>query len=168
LGSFLKAVVGISLLGFAAFYGARYLSGGMGGYTPSDQVLNAAEISKNPYRFKGMSGVMNANRLRFSNMAGDQTAIYDNVLSYSSDQLAVHVDNNEPPSTGRWWRIYVDGTMNGTNGFGAPITIGEVRFEGYADPSPQPVAIPVLPPPAQPAATPEEQTPAPIERQPPQ
>lgn len=191
--SFLKAVVAISLLAVVAFYGSRFLSKAIsGGYSPSDDVLNAAEISKNPYKFKGMSGIMNPSTIRFSNMAGEQTAIYESAFIYSSDQLAVEMPDNEPPSTNRWWRVYVEGTMDGTNGFGAPVTIGEVRFEGYAEPPPQPVTDPNPVPAVQPAIPqPEpynlstspsdgpsqsrdesspsgEQPPAPIVRQPPE
>jgi len=175
MGTFLKVFGGISFLVVAVIVGMMLWPHAVPGYTPSDNVLSAAEISKNPYKFKGMSGIMNPGWMHFSHMAGDQIAIYDASFIYSDDQLAVTMDDNDPPSTNRRWRVYVEGADDFTNELGASVRIGEVRFEGYADPPPQPI---YTPPPVQPQPEPQPQPApapapdgtqpaAPIERQPP-
>jgi hypothetical protein len=191
MGTFLKVIGGVSLLVVAAIIYVTFFSKSASGYTPSDTVLSANEIAKNPYKYKGMSGIMNPSMMHFSNMAGDETAVYDMNFVFSADQLSVTMDNNDPPSTNRWWKVYVEGASDFTNRLGATVTIGEVRFEGYADPPPQaqppymqPTYIaPPVPPQDQPAPQPQPapatttepdqtspdgtQPAAPIERKPP-
>jgi hypothetical protein len=181
---FLKVFGGISLLVVVVIVGMMLLPQATIGYSPSNNVLNYAEISKNPYKFKGMSGIMNPVLIRFDHMAGDQTAIYESRFIYASDQLAVTMDDNDPPRTDRWWRVYVEGPDDFTNGLGASIEVGEVKFEGYADPPPEAIPPPLpVQPQAQSESAPEPvqeptiqinqtspdgtQPPAPIVRQPP-
>jgi protein TonB len=137
MGTFLKIFGGFSLLAAIVIVGVLFFTSSPSGYKPSNDVLSAAEIAENPYKFKGMSGIMNPGLLWFPHMAGDQTAVY--TVAVYKDQLAVTMDANDPPKTNRWWRVYVEGADDFTNGFGASVKIGEVRFEGYTDPPPQPV-----------------------------
>ena len=139
MGTFLKVFGGISFLVVAVVIGVVFLSPAASRYMPSDTVLEANQIARNPYKFKGMSGIMAPGEMHFSHMAGDQIAVYDMNFIYNDDQLAVVVDNNDPPKTNDlWWRVYVEGADDFTNGLGASVQVAEVHFEGYTDPPPQP------------------------------
>jgi len=194
MGTFLKVIGSICLLVVAVIVGMMIFSDSDFGYSPSNEILPAAGIAQNPYKYEGKSGIVDG-PLFFHNMAGDNEAIYDVVAAPFGTQLAVRLKDNDAPRMLSRIRVYVEGTDDFTNGFGATVKIGEVRFEGYADPLPQPVPAqsPVQPdfdhfakppvtqpeppaqsqPPAAPTIEPDQtspdgtQPPAPIVRQPP-
>jgi hypothetical protein len=116
MSTFLKVFGGISLLAVAVVVILMFLPQALGEYSPSDRVLDANGVARNPYKFKGSSGITNPGGMHFSNMAGDQTAVYDMNFVYNADQLAVVVEDNEPQHTNRWWRVYVEGADDFTNG----------------------------------------------------
>ena len=192
MGTFLK----VCLLVAVVIVGVMLLSHSeSGGYSPSEQRLDPIEISKNPYKFQGQSGVLLDTPylgMTFVNMLDEHTAAYKvNVGAlFSTDEIAVNLEDSNPPDPARPWRVYVEGPTDVTNGFGASEKIGTVRFEGYYDPPPPPIQPAATPlpqptevqpePPAQPQASPDanetptpppqepgQQPPAPIVRQPP-
>lgn len=130
------------------------------GYHPSDDLMNPYDLSKNPYKYKGKSGILDTlhvtligpngtglklpypgGGLRFEKMIDEHTATYA-VLAGDQDvlpdgEIAVELDNSDPPKPTVPWRIYVIGPMDGVNGFGQDIKVSEVKFEGYyAQPTP--------------------------------
>jgi hypothetical protein len=132
-----------------------------GSYHESDEVLYPYDLSKNPYQWKGHSGILdtlhvpmvmeNGTRmgqvsypggcLKFSKMLDEHTAIYDVLVGNQSvlpeGVLAVIVPNSEPPNSARPWRVLVEGPIDAVNGLGQTITLTSIRFESYYTPSPQ-------------------------------
>jgi hypothetical protein len=124
-------------------------------YHESDELLEPYKLAKNPYQWRGHSGVLVTRMpvidptgfvgyvplpgLKFDKMISEHIAIYDVIVTNeeSGDQLAVILSNSEPPKIGQAWRILVEGPLNGTSGLGAPLTITAVRFEGFYEPPPR-------------------------------
>jgi hypothetical protein len=210
MGSFLKALLVLAILAGLVVAGLVFLGGGAishldsAAYRPSDELLFPSEISKNPYKYEGRSGILDTmnvlilmggrktrvpypgGSLVFVNMLDEHTAVFDVRISgqfgeESSNQIAVKLEDSNPPEPMRPWRVYVEGPIDATNGLGATVSLASVRFEGYADPPVRPVTteVPETPsresaPNTQPAtsdvdvpATQDAQPPAPIERRPP-
>jgi hypothetical protein len=163
----------------------------------SNEVLFPDQISKNPYRWKGHSGIFDtrvaiegpAGRflapipggcLKFERMIDEHTATFEVLVGGEEvrpdGEIAVILEDSNPPDPALPWRVFVEGPRNGVNGFGNSITVTTVRFEGYATiprpvmptpPAPPPKPVPA---PGQPPTVPlpeGTQPPAPIERQPP-
>jgi hypothetical protein len=177
---FLKAmVVGVGFVGFALVAGliiwaiADHFGWRSEGtpaqeaYGPSNEILYPDQLSKNPYRWKGHSGILDtriamegpAGRflfsypggcLKFERMIDEHTATFE-VLVGSEEimpdgEIAVILEDSEPPDPARPWRVFVEGPREGVNGLGNSITVSTVRFEGYAvipQPQPQQVAPPI-------------------------
>jgi hypothetical protein len=124
-------------------------------YYPSTEVIHPYELSRNPYRWKGRSGILDTANLLFDNklsqcmtmpypggglqferMLSEHTAIYS-VLTIerygvgSTGELEVILDDNTPPEAKRPWNVLVLGSDEGINGFGGPVQLAVVRFEGY-------------------------------------
>jgi hypothetical protein len=131
------------------------------GYHASNEVISPYEISRNPYKFKGRSGIIDTLRihyslgswgdfeahsawnlhcLRFEKMIDEHTAIYSllavgglNGSEVITDgEIAVILPDNDPPKLNRSWQVFVEGTMQAVNGLGNIITLTAVRFEGYS------------------------------------
>jgi len=129
-------------------------------YHESDEVLDPYDLSKNPYKWKDHSGILdnvevplvmsNGTRvgqvaypggcLKFEKMLDEHTAIYSVLVGEGSvvpdGEIAAILPNSDPPDSRRPWRVFVEGPMEAVNGFGSTITVGAVRFEGYYIPQP--------------------------------
>jgi hypothetical protein len=127
----------------------------------SNDVFDPNGLVKNPYQFKGHSGILNTNGtpvlmpngsplrgtlipfacMKFERMLDEHTAVYE-VQAYEDGvlmpqgELAVSVRDSVAPDPSRRWRILVEGPMEGWNGFGAKITVTAIRFDGYYVPPP--------------------------------
>ena len=126
------------------------------GYRPSNEVLYPYDISKNPYKFKGHSGILDMRGvplvlpdgrlvareagvgygLRFEKMINERTATYAvRIGGYDGaeedNEIAVALPDNDPPEPNRPWRIYVEGAEDFQNGLGATIQVAKIKFEGY-------------------------------------
>jgi|SRR5208283_3663785 len=148
-------------------------------YDPnSNDVLDPNDLVKNPYKWKGRSGVLDTVQLpimagngarmgfapypggcmKFNKMLDEHTAVYE-VMAYedgvvqSQGELAVILKDSDPPKSARPWRIFVEGPMGAVNSLDQAMTLTSVRFEGY-----------FVPPSSQPK--PEETTPAPATTKP--
>ena len=124
---------------------------------PHDEPLipiDLVTLSKNPFKYKGRSGVLDTSKLpiltpdgtlmgyttlapygslKLDKMLDEHTAIY-NIVNASLEpdgQIAVKLPNSDAPDSGRLWKISVEGQLEGTNAYGASITVSSVRFEGY-------------------------------------
>jgi hypothetical protein len=153
-------------------------------YKPSDEIIDVYKISKNPFILKGHSGILDTihiplvrsdgfrtpmslpgANLRFEKMLDEHTAVYAVVVvdeSITTDgEIAVYLPDSTPPESTRPWRVYVDGPLQATNGFGAPMQVTVVRFEGYYVPQSNPTTATVtVPPPASDSATAADTGPA--------
>jgi hypothetical protein len=146
------------------------------GYHQSNELISPYQLSKNPYQYKGHSGLLlttliqlvrsdglvgpqmpwPGGGMRFVKMLDEHTAIYS-VLTGQDDvspdtQIAVELPDSNPPTSTKLWRVYVEGADDFENGFGATIQVAKIKFEGYGSlPPPQPSPSeqkPSLPPPA--------------------
>jgi hypothetical protein len=118
---------------------------------PSNELIYPDELSKNPYRLKGHSGILDTTHvsirgakvepfafsfpgccMRFEKMIDEDTATYEVLAGGESGEIAVVLDDSDPPDPTRPWHIIVEGARDATNGFGAAISVSTVRFEGYA------------------------------------
>jgi len=139
------------------------------GFNPdSNESFTPYLLSKNPYKWKGHSGILNTQYttgiwpngnisqvagygVRFARMLDEQTAVYDVMtvnFSYLSSpfpngQIAVIVPNSTPPDPQKQWKVLVEGPVTGTNAFGATMNVTVVKFEGYYEP---PVPTPTTAP----------------------
>ena len=153
-------------------------------------IIDPQEIVANPYRLKGRYGVLDPAHvwirvddgslrrvsclgpcLHFEKMIDAHTATYE---IGSAGEIALSLEDSDPPDVTRPWHVYVEGSREGTNGFGATIHVATLRFDGYglmptqiSSPAPPPPAVPPTAAPAQDLSTRDEQDPAPIERVPP-
>ena len=178
LGAF---AIGLALLAWRGGQLADWADLAANPYHPSDEVLSPYAISKNPYSFKGRSGVLDTLHvplvtpfgqssvaigypgLQFEKMIDEQTATYSVLVGTEAvmpnGEIAVILPNNEPPDSSRLWRVYVIGTIEGVNGLGQTMNVPAVRFEGYyegplsASP-PQPTYSAPLPPRPEPSTPP--------------
>jgi hypothetical protein len=136
--------------------GDSQLSNDSEGYHVSNEIIRPYEISKNPYKMKGHSGILdtvyvpiimgNGTRvsqfaypgggLKFEKMIDEHTATYSVLVGEEGSvipdgEIAVILPDSNPPDSRRPWRVFVEGPMEGVNGFGAAIQVVTVRFEGY-------------------------------------
>jgi TonB family protein len=125
----------------------------------SDEVIEPIDISKNPYRLKGHSGILDNRRvpllvgdgttqyapypggnLRFSQMIDEHTATYQVLVGredvYPDGEIMVVLPDSTPPDNNKLWRVAVVGPTKVVNGLGNTIVVCEVRFLGYYDPPP--------------------------------
>lgn len=80
--------------------------------------------------------------LRFNKMLSEGVAIYDvlgqNARGSDPDLLGqiavIMAPRSQPPSLQQDWDVEPKGTIQGTNGFGASISIPVVKFWGYSNP----------------------------------
>lgn len=183
--SFLKTIVSVGffvvvLLAFVSYFGGRKDSGSTStlqvplegtaadttpAYHDSNEILFPYDLSKNPYKWKGRSGILDTvdlpiimgngaragnvgypgGSLKFERMIDEHTATYSVSVAEGSviteGEIAVILPNSDPPDSGRPWRVFVEGPMAGTNALGAQLTVVTVRFEGYYSPPPQPIKV---------------------------
>jgi hypothetical protein len=149
------------------------------GYHASNEIIRPYEISRNPYKLKGHSGILDTvnvpilmgaggvvvtsvrypgGGLKFEKMIDEHTATYSVLVieegsAIPNGEIAVILPNSDPPDSSRPWRVIVEGPMEGVNGFGAAIQVVTIRFEGYYVPLP----------PQQPVQAPQEPAPVPVE-----
>jgi hypothetical protein len=134
------------------------------GYNPeSAEVLLPYELSKNPYKWKGRSGILDTQRatyvmpngtaapmgiglgsIKFDKMLDEHTALYD-VMTVDNTlmpdgQIAVLLPDSDPPNLRKLWKVLVVGSLDGTNAFGSGVTVTEIKFEEYYTPPPKPAA----------------------------
>ena len=129
-------------------------------YRPSDQIFTPFELSKEIYRYKGQSGILDTltiymtdagtplgpekwghwpgGSLRLERMIDEHTAIYKILTlqdggTAQDGEIAVLLPDSNPPEPLRFWRVLVEGVLEGTNYMGATIQIPAVRFEGYVE-----------------------------------
>lgn len=134
-------------------------------YHESDEVMEPYKLSKNPYQWRGHSGILEMRMpviasngvfvsvvplagLKFRKMISEHIAVYEVMVSNeeSGDELAVILPNSEPPDVTRPWRILVDGPLEATTSMDTPLTITAVRFEGYYSTPKPPIADQQSPP----------------------
>ena len=132
------------------------------GYDPaSNEVFLPYELSKNPYKWKGQSGILDTlntayvmpngsaaqmglalGSIKFDKMLDEHTAIYDVMTIQDTltpdGQIAVILPDSDPPDLRRPWRVLVIGSLDGTNAFGGNVTVAAVKFEQYYTPLPKP------------------------------
>ena len=154
---FLKAIVVVgavallilSVLFFVGLLSKARPSNASAGYHESDEVISPYEISRNPYKFKGHSGILNGGSLKFEKMIEENTATYAVLAEEESvipeGEIAVILADSDPPDSGRPWRVFVEGPMDAVNGLGNKITVTAVRFEGYYLPTPKPAETATVP-----------------------
>jgi hypothetical protein len=154
------------------------------GYNPeSAEILLPYELSKNPYKWKGQSGILDTlntsfvmpngsvmqmgtgiGSIKFDKMLDEHTALYDVMtlddgITVPDGQLAVILPDSNPPNLRQAWRVLVEGSLDGTNAFGGALTVAAVKFEEYYTPSPKPIPSESALAPAAPVSTPsQEQT----------
>jgi ribosomal protein L40E len=157
------------------------------GFNPdSTESFTPYLLSKNPYRWKGHSGILDTQYtteiwpngnimllpgyggtgIHFAKMLDEHTATYDVMTvvvagsggsSYIPDgQIAVIVPNNTPPDPQKPWKVLVEGPATGTNAFGADLTVTTVKFEGYYEPPPPPPVPAPVPAPTTTPAAPAQ------------
>lgn len=158
----LAILIVAAVVGFAMFGDSNPFASDAG-YSPSDEVLNPAEISKNPYQWKGHSGILDTAHvfvhmpngqnvpipypgggLKFEKMIDEHVATYS-VMAAEEEvipdgEIAVELPDSTPPDPRQMWRVFVEGPMDAVNGLGTKIQVSEVKFEGYYTPPAQPVA----------------------------
>jgi hypothetical protein len=158
---------------------------------PSDEILLPAVVSKNPYKYRGHSGILNTrgfqttlpdgslgrtflgagNGFQFEKMLDEHTAIYVVRIAghdgpEEAGEIAVELPNSDPPEPNKLWRVVVTGTEDVMNGFGIPMKIAKLKFEGYYTPPPsKPASIPPIPlqaaqPPMHPSPPPKSSAPS--------
>jgi len=102
-------------------------------------VIQYANIGGTDPRVATQLGLM---ALRLNRMISAETALYDVMgvsADYSSDaemlgQLAVILpEGRKTLELDRYWEVEPLGVLQGTNGFGAPIQVPQVRFWRYSD-----------------------------------
>lgn len=136
-------------------------------YHDSNEILDPYDLSKNPYKWKDHSGILdtvevpvimgNGTRmgqvtypggcLKFSKMIDEHTAIYEVMVAHEDvgpdGEIAVLLADSDPPSSLRPWRVFIEGPMEALNGLGQSITLTAIRFEGYySPPPPEPAQAP--------------------------
>lgn len=167
------------------------------GYWPSNQIIYPYDISRNPYKYKGKSGILDTldvpllfamggkrvatpypgGSLEFENMIDEHTAVFGVRAAgqfgvEGSNKIAVELENSDPPEPIRPWRVYVEGSRDVETEDGETVTIGVVRFEGYAPLPDRPPPVRAPAPSSSPtnkgsdttSASDGTQPPAPIER----
>lgn len=81
--------------------------------------------------------------LLYQKMLDEHTALYEVREGFQGNsmfgQIAVVLENGDAPDPRRLWRVYVKGTMDLQNGFGATVVVPVVRFIEY---NPESVSIP--------------------------
>jgi hypothetical protein len=119
-------------------------------YHESSEMMEAYQLSKNAYQWRGHSGILDAHMplirsdgklegwlplpsLKFNKMISEHVAVFEvmNSGEESGDELAVVLPDSQPPDVTRPWNILVVGPLEGQSAGGAPITVTAVRFEGY-------------------------------------
>jgi len=154
-------------------------------YHPSDEVIYPYDISKNPYKLKGHSGILDTvhvfvgevghqfpmvfpgGGLKFERMLDEHTATYE-VLTAQREglvpdgEIAVILPDSNPPEPLRPWRVYVEGPMDAVNGMGASMQITTIRFEGYFIPPPKPAETTTTPDATRSASAPDTQSQQPV------
>jgi hypothetical protein len=144
------------------------------GYHESNEVISPYEISRNPYRLKGHSGILDTvnvpvlmgaggvvattvrfpgGGLKFEKMIDENTATYSVLVGEDGSvipdgEIAVVLPSSDPPDSSRPWRVFVEGPVEGVNAFGAAVRDVRVIFVGYYVPPQPPVQVPQLPTPA--------------------
>jgi TonB family protein len=139
------------------------------GYVLSNEVLDPWELRRNPFKWKGHSGILDTARismampdgqrahipypgggLHFDKMLDEHTASFDVIVggydAHEDGELIVLLEDSDPPNPLRPWRVYVEGPYEGVNALGGAVRDTAVRFEGYYEPPPEPVRV--QPPPA--------------------
>jgi hypothetical protein len=119
-------------------------------------LIGAYELTKNPFKMKGQYVILDTGHMpmlgyadtvratigmkgiRFKHMLDDGLAIYSVLAAVDSlsgdevEELAVELPDNNPPDVSRPWLVQVEGTRDGTNGYGATIQTATVKFIRYA------------------------------------
>jgi TonB family protein len=136
--------------------------------TASDGVIEPIDISKNPYRLRGHSGILDTRRvpllvgdgtiqyapypggnLRFSKMISERTAAYQVLVGredvYPDGEILVELPDSTPPDSNKLWRVTVIGPSEAVNGLGNTIVVCKVKFLSYYEPPPQPAPPPSVP-----------------------
>lgn len=138
-------------------------------YHESNDAIDPYELVKNPYKFKGHSGILdtldtpvlmdNGARmtsvaypggcLQFKKMLDEHTAIFEMMVYQEvlmpAGEIAVILPDSNPPNSLQKWRVLIDGPYEAVNGLGNQITLTAVRFEGYYTPPPKADAMPQPP-----------------------
>jgi hypothetical protein len=137
-------------------------------YHASDEIIEPYEVSKNPYRLKGHSGILDTTRvsmlmpsgdriptpypgggLRFEKMIDENTATYEVLVGgeevMPDGEIAVVLPDSNPPDSRRPWRVYVEEPKEAVNGLGTRIKVSTVRFEGYYTSPPKPAEVSPIP-----------------------
>lgn len=89
--------------------------------------------------------------LRLARMIDEHTAIYDmltlqrGIGPAPEGEIAVHLSDSDPPDPKRYWRVLVEGVLEGTNDMGATVQVPAVRFEGYYEEPAQKPSLPTGP-----------------------
>lgn len=133
-------------------------------YKVSNEVLDPWELSRNPFKWKGTSGILDTARismpmpngqrahipypgggLHFSKMLDEHTASYDVIVggydAHEDGELIILLSDSDPPNPLRPWRVYVEGPYEGVNAFGGAVRDTAVRFEGYYEPPVEPAKV---------------------------
>jgi hypothetical protein len=115
-------------------------------YHESNEVITPFALSKNPYKWKGRSGILDTvnvpilmgssgvvvtsvrypgGSLKFEKMIDEHTATYSVLVDegevVADGEIAVILPDSDPPDPSRPWRVLVEGPMEGSNGFGATL-----------------------------------------------
>jgi len=141
--SFLKAIAIFGIVVFVVLVALFFVKSSNVStvYHASDEVISPYEISRNPYKLKGRSGILKGGNLKFEKMIEEHTATYAVWAGEESiipeGEIAVILPDSDPPNPGQPWRVFVEGPMDAVNGLGNKITVTAVRFEGYYVPSPK-------------------------------
>jgi len=157
--------------------GGSQLSNASDGYHASDEVMTPYALSKNPYKWRRHSGILDTvnvpvfwgttgvpatsirypgGALKFEKMIDEHTATYSVLFGEFGEgslvpdgEIAVILPNSDPPDSSRPWRVFVEGPMEGSNALGTVIQVVTVRFEGCFVPPSPPVQARVEPTPVQ-------------------
>ncbi len=123
----------------------------------SNQVLEPYDLSKNPYKWQGQTGILDTvlvsipmpngqvthvpypgGGLRFEKMIDANTATFSVLVGgsgiFPEGEIAVLLPDSEPPNPMRPWRVSVEGPMEGSTALGAQVKVTAVRFRGYYSP----------------------------------
>lgn len=125
-------------------------------FQPTHEVLAPVQLSKNAFKWKGQSIILDTIRmpvimgngalmgylpypggnLRFEKMLDEHTATFEVLASDGEDvvsqgEIAVITADSNPPDSSKPWQVVVAAPMSGENGMGGPVTISAVRFAGY-------------------------------------
>ena len=105
----------------------------------NNSVIQYAQLGGADPRVATQLGIMG---LRLNRMMSETTALYDimgvNASTNSDSEMLGQIAVFQPEGRAdlelwRKWEVEPLGTLEGTNGFGAPIEVPEVRFWRYAD-----------------------------------